>query len=281
MPLTASQNMTPPTHRPIRRLPTSAEAAPRQLAASLALLGSVEGGGPPAMRWYTVDPPALILGSSQRPEEVNETARQTLGVHVYRRSSGGGAVLTTEQLGLDVALPVADPLLPTDITESYRWLGEVWVAALASLGVQGQLVTVADARANVQALSPTLKRICYAGLSPYEVVVAGRKLVGLAQRRRRGGALYQCGIYLRWSPNATAALMAANGDLATVTAQLAPRVTGLDAVTAPPAPTAARVIQAFEAALAERAGLQPTPAEWTVAESGARVEFARSISELL
>lgn len=273
--------MTSTTSRPIRRLPGSVEAAPRQLAASLALLGGVESGGPPAMRWYTVDPPALILGSSQRPDEVNEAARQALGAHVYRRSSGGGAVFTTQQLGLDVALPAADPLLPTDITESYRWLGEVWIAALAGLGVQGQIVTVTEARASIQTLSPTLKRICYAGLSPYEVVVDGRKLVGLAQRRRRGGALYQSGVYLHWSPDATAALMSTNDDAATIAAQLGRRVVGLDTVSPPPAPTAERVIQAFEAALAGHAGLRPTPAEWTSAEGQARAEFAEAIPALL
>lgn len=233
------------------------------------------------MRWYGMDPPALILGSSQQPEEVNPVARRTLGVHVYRRSSGGGAVLTTEQLGLDIALPANDPLLPADITESYRWLGEVWVAALAGLGIEGQLVSVAEARADVQALSPTLRRICYAGLSPYEVVVGGRKLVGLAQRRRRGGALYQCGVYLRWSPDATAALMRAHEALAPVAEALAARVVGLDTVARPPAPTAEVVSATFATALTARTGLTPTPSGWTVAETATRLQFAETISALL
>lgn len=269
--------MTSPATRPIRLLPFSAESAPRQLAASLALLGGVEADGSPAIRWYGMDPPALILGSSQRPEEVNPGARRGLGVHVYRRSSGGGAVLTTEQLGLDVALPAADPLLPADITESYRWLGEVWVAALASLGVQGRLVSVAEARTDAQALSPTLKRICYAGLSPYEVVADGRKLVGLAQRRRRGGALYQCGIYLRWSPEATAALMTTDGDPTVVAQQLAARVVGLDAVAASRMSTAEVVMATFAAALTAQTGLTPTPTAWTEDETAARLEMAETI----
>ncbi|MCW5881307.1 MAG: lipoate--protein ligase family protein [Anaerolineae bacterium] len=273
--------MTAPTARPIRHLPFSAEAAPLQLAASLALLAGVEAGGLPVMRWYGMDPPALILGSSQQPEQVDPVARRTLGVHVYRRSSGGGAVLTTEQLGLDIALPANDPLLPTDITASYRWLGEVWVAALAGLGIEGRMVSVAEARADVQALSPTLRRICYAGLSPYEVVAGGRKLVGLAQRRRRGGALYQCGVYLRWSPDATAALMRADEASALVIQELAARVVGLDMVATPPVPTAARISAAFAAALTAHTGLTPAPSDWTVTETATRVQFAETIPALL
>jgi lipoate-protein ligase A len=41
---------------------------------------------------------------------------------------------------------------------------------------------------------------CWAGIGPYELVDArGRKLVGLAQRRRRGAALFQAAAYLRGS----------------------------------------------------------------------------------
>ncbi|HVW31171.1 MAG TPA: hypothetical protein VHL53_01415, partial [Acidimicrobiia bacterium] len=51
-------------------------------------------------------------------------------------------------------------------------------------------------------------RVCFAGLGPGEVTIAGRKVVGLAQRRTREGALFQCCALLRWEPQRLLALLA-------------------------------------------------------------------------
>jgi lipoate-protein ligase A len=81
------------------------------------------------------------------------------------------------------------------VTESYRFLGQAWIDALAAIDVEGRLVTVAEARALPDTRRAAARVACYAGLSPYEVVdPAGRKLVGLCQRRRRGAALFQCSL---------------------------------------------------------------------------------------
>ena len=257
--------------RPIRHLPWSAGSADYELASSAALLVGVEETGQPAMRWYEMAPPALVLGSGQRPTDVNMAACAALGVPVVRRSSGGGAVFTGVSLSLDVALPPDDPLDSRDITESYRWLGEVWVVALASLGITGRLVGVAEARADAQSLSPLLKRVCYAGLSPYEVAVGKRKVVGLAQRRRRQGALLQGGVYLHWPSEETAALVGVTEvEQQALAAELPARVAGLDELRPDGAPSLAALQAAFEAALQERGGVVPTPTEWTAGERLAR-----------
>lgn len=269
-----------PRLRPIRRLPTSAAPADLQLAGGLALLASVEVSRLPAMRWYEVTPPALVLGSSQRLEEVNLAATTAAGIGVYRRSSGGGAVLTEAQLGLDLVLPPDDPLFVADITESYRWLGETWAATLHSLGIETRLISIAEARADTATLDADLKRICYAGLSPYEVAVGRRKLVGLAQRRRKGGALFQAGIYARWQSRGTAALMGASPDQAAhLAARLDGRVVGLADV-APAAPPFEAVARRFEHTLARQTGLTPTADDWTAAEQAARDILAAQYAAL-
>ncbi len=43
-----------------------------------------------------------------------------------------------------------------------------------------------------------LRRACCGSLSPYEVAIGARKLVGLAQVRRRGGVLFQVRLPLIW-----------------------------------------------------------------------------------
>jgi lipoate-protein ligase A len=140
--------------------------------------------------------PALVLGSAQSEETVDGAACAADGLRVLRRGSGGGAVLCDPGLlEVDVALPAGHALLVDDVSESYRFLGTAWLEALASLGIEGRLVAVAEARATTEARRAAARLACYAGLSPYEVVDGnGAKLVGFCQRRRRGAALYQCGL---------------------------------------------------------------------------------------
>ena len=249
--------------RPIRVLPASAMPAAEQLAGSLALLAGLEHTGVPAMRWYQFGRPALLLGSAQRLTEVDLAACAAAGIPVHRRRSGGGAVLGDSLLLLDLALPAEDPLYTSDVTESYRWLGAVWAAALGALGIVARVVDIATARADAQLLDPLLRRVCFGGLSPYEVVVERRKVVGLAQARRRSGALFQAGVYLQWAPERTAALMTATpAERARLTAQLHARVAGLDDLAEYQSPAIDLVARQVGLALTSLAGLHPTAADW-------------------
>jgi lipoate-protein ligase A len=260
-------------HLIMRRLPWSAGPADAELAGGPALLAGVEQTGAPALRWYSMSPPALIVGSSQHLDEIDQAACAASGLHIHRRRSGGGAVLSADMLMLDLVLPRAHPLHIDDVTESYRWIGEVWTAALREVGIDAQATPIGTARADAQTLDPLLRRVCFGGLSPYEVVVGQRKLVGLAQVRRRAGALYQIGIYQRWAPRRMAALMAAApGERAELEQQLATRVAGLEQIGDA---TATMVIAAFEAALARLVGLTPADDDWRDGEVAARVAEAR------
>ncbi len=138
----------------------------------------------------------LVVGSAQTEASIKRRACETDGIPVIRRGSGGGAVLCDPGLlEVDVALPAGHALLDDDVTESYRFLGQAWVDALAAIDIEGRLVTVDEARALSDDRRAAARVACYAGLSPYEVVDSGgRKLVGLCQRRRRGAALFQCSL---------------------------------------------------------------------------------------
>ena len=104
--------------------------------------------GTPGTLAVTFAEPTLVLGSAQPEATVDRAACAAGGLHVVRRGSGGGAVLCDPGLlEVDVALPAGHPLLIDDVSESYRFLGSAWLAALASLGIEGRLVTVTEARA--------------------------------------------------------------------------------------------------------------------------------------
>lgn len=154
---------------------------------------------------FTLDGPALVLGSTQREGDVDRAAAEALGVAVVRRRSGGGAVLL-EPGGvawIDVVVPRGDPLWHDDVAVAAEWLGEAWVAALAHIGVAG-----GEVHRGGLACGALGSVVCFGGAGPGEVMVGARKVVGLSQRRTRAGARFQCSVPLRWDAARHAALLA-------------------------------------------------------------------------
>lgn len=182
------------------------------------------------VRILSVDRPALVLGSTQRA-----SVPPSADVEVVRRRSGGGAVLLRpgETVWVDVAVPAGDPLWSADVGRSFEWLGEVWAAVVGGSVHRGAMVRTAWSDA-----------VCFAGVGPGEVLAGGGggggKVVGMASRRTREGALFQCAVPLAWDPDAYVALLglpaSAAEDLRDVAAPLAGR-------------TVEEVVEAFLAAL--------------------------------
>ena len=145
--------------------------------------------GAPWAGWSRPVDTAIVVGSGQR--DVPQT-----DLPVLRRGTGGGAVVCgTGYLMLDVVLPRSHPLVLEDVTESYRWLAEWLIGALAVDGLRA--LPPVEVRGQGEADRAAARLACFAGFGPYELVCAdGRKLVGLAQRRRRHAVLYQAAAYI-------------------------------------------------------------------------------------
>ncbi len=250
-----------------RLLPNAAADPAYDLAAGVALLDGLAASARPAVRWYAATTPALVIGAGQRLSEIDQPAIRAAGIRVHRRASGGTAVLFVPGfLMQDIALPVGHPLHTPDVTASYAWLGAVWAEALAKLGISATPVSIAAARADTAALDPLVRRACFGGQSPFEVLAAGRKLVGFAQVRRRHGALLQVGVYTTWPGRELADLLALTADERTaLTARLAQRVVGLDELLPTP-PTVAAIQAAFAHALEHQHGVQLEPTPWSATE---------------
>jgi lipoate-protein ligase A len=263
-----------------RRLPFSEEPMGRQLALGDALLGQLALTPAPSLRWYISRPPALVLGNGQKPAIVNLTACHAAGMHVYRRTSGGAAVLANDDLlSLDLALPASHPLATTDVVEAYRWVGECWEEALHRVGATKAVTLPTE---EVRGLPPlakddVLRLACFGTLSPWEVVIGKRKLVGLCQIRRRPGALFQVGLHLRFQPKALGALLDLNNNnRKTLGTRLHNTVVSLEeAAGGYVAPEA--VITAVEDTLARRFAARFIATDWTSTALGeaARLERER------
>lgn len=143
----------------------------------------------PAVRLWTYAAPGIVLGCAQA------SLRERLAgctTPFAQRDSGGGAVLTGPwMLSASIVLPAGHALVGTGTVSSYRWLGVLHAGLLRDLGIAAYAVPPEEAR-----LAPpadALKWACFGGLSPWEVVVGQRKIVGLAQVRRRTGVLLTSG----------------------------------------------------------------------------------------
>lgn len=150
---------------------------------------------------------AVVLGSAQPDDLVDADAAAAAGVVVARRRSGGGLVEVGPGLTrwVDVTLPRADPRWSDDVLGAFGWLGDRWAAA-----VGGGALAWTDPPAH----RAEGRVACFAGVGAGEVVVGGRKVVGLSQRRTRQGVRFQCVLYRAWDPALVVSLLGEGIDAA-------------------------------------------------------------------
>jgi lipoyl(octanoyl) transferase len=144
-----------------------------------ALLAAVQHGAGPVLRLYRWQPACLSFGRNQHTLGIYDAERlRAAGVDVVRRPTGGLAVLHDDELTYAVVAP-ADAL--GGPKAAYLRINRALVAGLAALGVPAAIASAAggpDPRHD--AASP-----CFQAPAEGEVIAAGRKLVGSAQRCER------------------------------------------------------------------------------------------------
>jgi lipoate---protein ligase len=137
-----------------------------------------------------------VLGCSQRG--LSDAVAQRLHGHaeLVLRESGGGAVLTGPWLvGVSVVLPLTHPWACDGVMASYQRLGQLHATVLNGFGVAARAMPPDELR-SARAASPldTVDWACFGSLSPWELVnTQGRKLVGMAQRKKQNGVLLVAG----------------------------------------------------------------------------------------
>lgn len=135
--------------------------------------------------------PALVLGSTQRDLSiVNVDECKRRGIDIVRRRSGGGAVLLmpAQATWFDVIIPTGAPGWAQDVHAPMVWLGERFAAACRAAGVMESL-TVND---KPMVRTEWSNLVCFDGIGPGEVLLDGRKLLGISQRRTRAALRLQC-----------------------------------------------------------------------------------------
>ncbi len=153
---------------------------------------------PPTVRLYGWAPPAMTLGRGQPCADADVAALRRDGIDLVRRMTGGTAVLNRDELTYTIAAVDREPRFVGSIAESYRGVSGALLRALERVGLtdaeaegsrgEGKGVETSDPESDPRRPHGRTP-VCFEIPSAYEVTIEGRKLVGSAQMRVRGGIL--------------------------------------------------------------------------------------------
>lgn len=137
----------------------------------------------PVLRFFDWRRPAITIGYGQPRNDIDfeKIASENIGFAV--RPTGGRAVLHWNELTYSVVIPKGNPINDLSVTESYRVISEALAGGLKKVGLDIEL-----SRGEIGGhRNPS----CFSATSKFEITCNGRKLVGSAQRRKKGAILQQ------------------------------------------------------------------------------------------
>ncbi len=151
------------------------------------------------LRLYGWSEPTLSLGYFQKfPFSINflnnPKTEKKHSFGIVRRLTGGGTVLHDIEITYSFIISESNSLIPAGIVESYKAICQGIVKGLEKLGVKAEFFETKDIQNSGQYATKT--DFCFATHSKYDVLVGGKKLVGSAQRRRKGIILQHGSIIL-------------------------------------------------------------------------------------
>ncbi len=147
------------------------------------------------LRWYRWSEPTVSIGYFQKREDVVCWPACDV-LPVVKRLSGGGAIVHHDEITYSVALPAAH-VLARDPLALYERVHSAMIDVLARYDLAATL-----RGASLPSESPAF--LCFHRADPRDVILENYKIVGSAQRRRRGAVLQHGSLLLSRSCHATA-----------------------------------------------------------------------------
>lgn len=150
----------------------------------------------PSAAMWSYSSVALVLGRSQKASVSMLERAGEEGVDVVVRAAGGGAVIAGPWMcSYTVLVPPDHAFARISLPRSYEVIGEAWRRALGRLGIPTDLAP--RVTAGPAGVDHAGRWACFASLSCGELVGPdNRKIVGLAQARRRTGVAICAGLLL-------------------------------------------------------------------------------------
>jgi lipoate-protein ligase A len=129
------------------------------------------------VRVYGWQPPAISLGWHQDINEIDVAHAAASGIDVVRRPTGGRAILHSDEVTYSVVMAASQK----GVLSVYQSISEALTRGLRALGAP---VVLEKSQPHFPSLYRSPSSVaCFASAARYEIQIAGRKLVGSAQRR--------------------------------------------------------------------------------------------------
>ena len=150
----------------------------------------------PTIRFYGWHPAAVSIGYFQDPQnEINIEQCGNMGVDIVRRLTGGKAVFHSDEITYSVVAGVGEQSFPANILGAYKIISDCLIQGLAYLGIKANLAPAVRVTKDED-----LEPCCFSIASRNELLVAGRKICGSAQKRTSGGFLQHGSLLLTFNP---------------------------------------------------------------------------------
>ena len=144
----------------------------------------------PVLRIYGWDRPSLSIGYFQ-----DHRGRDT-GKSLVRRPTGGGAVDHTRDATYSVILPRSHPWCAACACDRYQQVHRLVLSLFTNRSITAQLAGAG--RGNGTAARPNGD--CFSEPTRHDILLAGKKVGGSAQRLTREGLLHQGSVLLHGDP---------------------------------------------------------------------------------
>jgi lipoyl(octanoyl) transferase len=152
------------------------------------------------LRFYQWREPTLSLGYFQSYAD-RQTHPASQGAAVVRRLSGGGALMHDREVTYSLCLPASHPQA-REAPSLYEVVHRALIGVLDARGIRPALV--GDGGSSIEDADEPF--LCFARRTSADIILRARrdaavaKIVGSAQRRRRGAVLQHGGVLLGASP---------------------------------------------------------------------------------
>jgi lipoyl(octanoyl) transferase len=137
----------------------------------------------PTLRFFQWEKPSLSYGYAVEVEkEVDVHYCLQNDIPIVRRITGGGVVFHQCDITFSIVFP--QNLVPDthSVLDSYKFINQIFVAGLKNFGINGKFYDLSE--------NPPQnhggENVCFIKPTQYDVVYEGKKLVGNAQRRKKG-----------------------------------------------------------------------------------------------
>ncbi|MFI5334598.1 MAG: lipoate--protein ligase family protein [Chlamydiales bacterium] len=156
-------------------------------------------GSDPILHFYEWERPSISYGYFIHPEKLlNLDEVRKRGIDLARRPTGGGVVFHLWDFAFSLLVPASSPHFSHNPLDNYAFVNQAVLEATQEFltGKEKWELIKHDAPAWDEQCS----NFCMAKPTKYDVVLAGRKIAGAAQRKRKQGFLHQGTIALVMPP---------------------------------------------------------------------------------